>query len=171
MSPARSFVSDKWNEMNRALGHLCAHIGSAGQDNLLRWKRWHCPADTGFEPWLSEAEHATSRSQRLPTMSWGQCHLTHLTILRRFSWPNLADMCTKVADWFYLPPGLSIGAAPFGFVKQAIMVPPNDTKSIYILNVLIRIVKRSKKYLFSFLKGNVTSLSPHPMKIFHQKCF
>ena len=26
-----------------------------------------------------------------------QCHLNHLTILRRFSWPSLAYMCTKVA--------------------------------------------------------------------------
>ena len=25
------------------------------------------------------------------------CHLNHLTILRRFSWPSLAYMCTKVA--------------------------------------------------------------------------
>ena len=25
-----------------------------------------------------------------------QCHLIHLTILRRFSWPSLAYMCTKV---------------------------------------------------------------------------
>ena len=25
------------------------------------------------------------------------CHLTHVTIRRRFSWPNLACMCTKLA--------------------------------------------------------------------------
>ena len=30
-------------------------------------------------------------------LSGGQCHLNHLTILRRFSWPSLAYMCTKVA--------------------------------------------------------------------------
>ena len=28
-------------------------------------------------------------------VSGGQCHLIHLTILRRFSWPSLAYMCTK----------------------------------------------------------------------------
>ena len=30
----------------------------------------YCPPDTDskFEPWWSEAEHATSRSQRLPTI-------------------------------------------------------------------------------------------------------
>ena len=30
-------------------------------------------------------------------VSGGPCHLNHLTILRRFSWPSLAYMCTKVA--------------------------------------------------------------------------
>ena len=30
-------------------------------------------------------------------LSGGQCHLNHLTILRRFSWSSLAYMCTKVA--------------------------------------------------------------------------
>ena len=40
------------NEMNRALGHFCAHIGYMGQENLLRmvrWMWWHCPPDTGFK--------------------------------------------------------------------------------------------------------------------------
>ena len=27
----------------------------------------------------------------------GQCRITHLTILKRFSWPSLASMCTKKA--------------------------------------------------------------------------
>ena len=46
---------------------------------MVRWLRWHCPSDTGFEiePWRSEAEHATSRSRRLPiiltfTRGWGR---------------------------------------------------------------------------------------------------
>ena len=46
---------------------------------MVRWLRWHCPPDIGFEiePWRSEAEHATSRSQRLPTIQtftrgWGR---------------------------------------------------------------------------------------------------
>ena len=30
------------------------------------------------------------------SVSIGQCHLIHLTILRRFSWPSLAYVCTKV---------------------------------------------------------------------------
>ena len=48
---------------------------------------------------LREREVACSASDRqgLNFESCGQCHLYHLTILRRFSWPSLAYMCTKVA--------------------------------------------------------------------------
>ena len=50
---------------------------------------------------LSDREVACSASDRqgsnLNPVSEGQCHLNHLTILRRFSWPSLAYMCTKVA--------------------------------------------------------------------------
>ena len=70
----------KWNES----GHFCAQCIQAKlrQENLprmVRWKRWHCPPDTGFESWRSEAEHATSRSQKLPTIlsftsGWGRKH-------------------------------------------------------------------------------------------------
>ena len=62
-----------WNEKNGVLGHLCAHIGWPGQENLLRmvrWMRWHRPPDTGFEiralaVW---GRDATSRARRLPTI-------------------------------------------------------------------------------------------------------
>ena len=51
---------------------------------------------------LRDREVACSTSDRRGSnfeysVSGGQCHLNHLTILRRFSWPNLAYMCTKVA--------------------------------------------------------------------------
>ena len=40
---------------------------------------------------------ACSASDRiLNPGSGGQCHLIYLSILRRFSWPCLAYMCTKV---------------------------------------------------------------------------
>ena len=39
----------------------------------------------------------TARARISNPVSGGQCHLNHLTILRRFSWPSLAYMCTKVA--------------------------------------------------------------------------
>ena len=45
---------------------------------MVRWLRWHFlqTQDSKFDPWRSEAEHATSRSRRLPTIltftrGWG----------------------------------------------------------------------------------------------------
>ena len=50
---------------------------------------------------LSDREVAarpqTARARISSPVSGGQCHLIHLTILRRFSWSSLAYMCTKVA--------------------------------------------------------------------------
>ena len=50
---------------------------------------------------LRDREVACSASDRQARISnpvsGGQCHLNHLTILRRFFWPSLAYMCTKVA--------------------------------------------------------------------------
>ena len=50
---------------------------------------------------LRDREVACSDSDRhgsnFNPVSGRQCHLNHLTILRRFSWPSLAYMCTKVA--------------------------------------------------------------------------
>ena len=50
---------------------------------------------------LRDREVACSASDRQARISepvsGGQCHLNHLTILRSFSWPSLAYICTKVA--------------------------------------------------------------------------
>ena len=58
----------KWNEMNRALGHL----NWARRTSWGWWDEWDDTVlqtqDSKFEPWRSEVEHATSRSQRLPTI-------------------------------------------------------------------------------------------------------
>ena len=69
--------------MNRALGHLlCTY--SLNWARITSWGWWDDWDDTvlqtqdsKFEPWRSEAEHATSRSQRLPTIltftrGWGR---------------------------------------------------------------------------------------------------
>ena len=40
------------------------------------------------------ARPQTARAQISNPVSGGQCHLVYLTILRRFSWPSLAYMCT-----------------------------------------------------------------------------
>ena len=43
------------------------------------------------------ARPQTSRARISYPVSEGQCLLIHLTILRRFSWPSLAYICTNVA--------------------------------------------------------------------------
>ena len=43
------------------------------------------------------ARPQTARARISNQVSGGQCHLIHLTIFKRFSWLNLAYMCTKVA--------------------------------------------------------------------------
>ena len=45
---------------------------------------------------LRDREVACSASDHQGS-NFESCHLNHLTILRRFSWPSLAYMCTKVA--------------------------------------------------------------------------
>ena len=53
------------------------------------------------ERWRARPQ--TSRVWISNSVSGGQCHLTHLTILRRLSWPNLACMFTKWPKaWFIL---------------------------------------------------------------------
>ena len=60
-----TFQNLKSNELNGVLGYLCARI--------TFWGWWHKWDDTAlqtqgskFLPWRPEAEHATSRSRRLP---------------------------------------------------------------------------------------------------------
>ena len=71
------------NEMNRALGHfLCTYrLNWARRASWGWWDEWDDTArqtkDSKCKPWRSEAEHATSRSQRLPTIlsftsGWGR---------------------------------------------------------------------------------------------------
>ena len=72
--------------MNRALGHLCAHIHWYRLNWARRtpwgwWDEWDDTVlqtqDSKFESWRSEVEHATSRSRRLLTKlsftrGWGR---------------------------------------------------------------------------------------------------
>ena len=77
------FVDFRRVEMNRALGHLCAHyrLNWARRTSWGWWEEWDDTVlqtqDSTFEPWRSETEHATSRSRRLATIlsfirGWGR---------------------------------------------------------------------------------------------------
>ena len=59
------------NEMNEVLGHLCAYVGKTGQGEAPEdgeINEMKLLQDAKFEPWRSEAEHATSRLLRLSTI-------------------------------------------------------------------------------------------------------
>ena len=64
--------------MNVVLGHPCVHIGKTGpgespedgemNEMTLSSRHVFQTQDLKFEPWRSEAEHATFRSRRLRTI-------------------------------------------------------------------------------------------------------
>ena len=67
---------------------------------------------------LRDREVACSASDHQGTNFEGQCHLLHPTILRRFSWPSLAYMCTKDVHihsfnslWIWTPSSHSVWMA------------------------------------------------------------
>ena len=94
----------KWNESGfRPL--LCTHrLNWARRTSWGRWEEWDDTAlqtqNSKFKPWMSEAEQATSRSQRLPTIGllnfmsgWGRNILFPSS--RRntvWGWPRLSDV-------------------------------------------------------------------------------
>ena len=83
MTTACLLIHAYWNEMNRAFRPpLCTYrLNWARRTSWGWWDDWDDTVlqtqDSKFEPWRSEAEHATSRSRRLPTIltftrGWGR---------------------------------------------------------------------------------------------------
>ena len=77
----RGWTRRKWNESGFR-PPLCTHrLNWARRTSWGWWDDWHDTVlqtqDSKFEPWRSEAEHATSRSRRLSTIltftrGWGR---------------------------------------------------------------------------------------------------
>ena len=71
-NPSQVYLGEKWNESGfRPL--LCTYrLNWARRTSWGWWDDWDDTVlqtqDSKFEPWRSEAEHATSRSRRLPTI-------------------------------------------------------------------------------------------------------
>ena len=72
---------DKWNESGFRPPFCTYRLNWARRTSWGWWDDWDDTAlqtqDSKFEPWRSEAEHATSRSRRLPTIltftrGWGR---------------------------------------------------------------------------------------------------
>ena len=86
----------KWNESGFRPPLCTYRLNWARRTSWGWWDDWHDTVlqtqDSKFEPWRSEAEHATSRSQRLPTIltftrGWGRNILLFLSN-RRDREPN-----------------------------------------------------------------------------------
>ena len=74
-------VCDKWNESGFRPPLCTYRLNWARRTSWGWWDDWDDTVlqtqDSKFEPWRSEAEHATSRSRRLPTIltftrGWGR---------------------------------------------------------------------------------------------------
>ena len=74
-------VMQKWNESGFRPPLCTYRLNWAGRNSWGWWDDWDDTVlqtqDSKFEPWRSEAEHATSRSRRLPTIltftrGWGR---------------------------------------------------------------------------------------------------
>ena len=68
-----------------------------GLGGLKETKNVSSPSTCESQYCGERARPQTARARISNPVSGGQCHLNHLTILRRFSWLSLAYMCTKVA--------------------------------------------------------------------------
>ena len=79
--PCRSEAKMKWNESGFRPPLCTCRLNWARRTSWGWWDDWDDTVlqtqDSKFEPWRSEAEHATSRSRRLPTIltftrGWGR---------------------------------------------------------------------------------------------------
>ena len=80
-TPSIMNVSQKWNESSFRPPLCTYRLNWARRTSWGWWDDWDDTVlqthDSKFEPWRSEAEHATSRSRRLPTIltftrGWGR---------------------------------------------------------------------------------------------------
>ena len=118
------------NEMNRALGHLCAHrLNWARRTSWGWWDDWDDTVlqtqDSKFEPWRSEPEHATSRSRRLPTIltftrGWGRNFFFSFKPPRPGTEPRtLAWKAAVLTTTLGPPPALSQGEMKLSRLERA----------------------------------------------------
>ena len=78
---SKLYIGQKWNESGFRPSLCTYRLNWARRTSWGWWDDWDDTVlqtqDSKFEPWRSEAEHATSRSRRLPTIltftrGWGR---------------------------------------------------------------------------------------------------
>ena len=93
---ASEFFSDFWIFFNLTKP-LSLYVLKVG----LKPHSFHFNLPHNLSPYRTEPSRTEPNRTAIYPLSFihghAQCHLIHLTILRRLSWPSLAYMCTKVA--------------------------------------------------------------------------
>ena len=125
---------EKWNESGLRPPLCTYRLNWARRTSWGWWDDWDDTVlqtqDSKFEPWRSEAEHATSRSQRLPTIltftrGWGRNNFVSFKPPRPGTEPRtLAWKAAVLTTTLGPPPSCSrerhrILAAILDFVKEA----------------------------------------------------
>ena len=115
--PHSSSDKKKWNESGFRPPLCTYRLSWARRTSWAWWDDWDDTVlqtqDSKFEPWRSEAEHATSRSRRLPTiltsssdrptLSWVvsatvKCQVGLHIIFRKFLWDSIFHVFDKRVD-------------------------------------------------------------------------
>ena len=109
------FIHYKWNKWNESgfRPPLCTYrLNWARRTSWGWWDDWDDTVlqtqDSKFEPWRSEAEHATSRSRRLPTIltftrGWGRNNFVSFKPPRPGTEPRTLAWKTAVLTIHYKP--------------------------------------------------------------------
>ena len=113
-------IKMKWNELGFR-PPLCTYkLNWARRTSLGWWDDWDDTVlqtqDTKFEPWRSEAEHATSRSRRLPTILtftrwWGRNNFVSFKPPRPGTEP-------RTLAWKAAVLTTTLGPPPLGQIKE-----------------------------------------------------
>ena len=106
----------KWNESGFRPPLCTYRLNWARRNSWGWWDDWDDTVlqtqDSKFEPWRSEAEHATSRSRRLPTIvtftrGWGRNNFVSFKPPRPGTEPNLLSNQRKA--YFYFGSSSTVG--------------------------------------------------------------
>ena len=138
----------KWNESGfRPL--LCTYrLNWARRTSWGWWDEWDDTAlqkkNSKFEPWRSEAQHATSRSQRLPTIlsfrsGWGRNMFVSFKPLRLGNEPGALAWKAAVLTTILGPPPFFNGRILQPFMKMFVLSQGWNLKYWTLVGILVYI--------------------------------
>ena len=119
----------KWNESGFRPPLCTYRLNWARRTSWGWWDDWDDTVlqtqDSKFEPWRSEAEHATSRSRRLPTIltftrGWGRSNFVSFKPPRPGTEPRTLAWKAAVLTTTLGPPPLAFPTMPYAYIPEYI---------------------------------------------------